>query len=72
MATHPFSVSDSREGVGRDRVETKKTRVERPMLETDEAEEAYFALQNLACAKHDIFLQRSPERNDQEMIKKWT
>ena len=39
MATDPFSVSDSREGVARDRVETTKTRVERPMLETNEAEE---------------------------------
>jgi len=29
---------------------------------------AYFALQNLACARHDIFLQRSLA----EMIKKWT
>ena len=67
MATDPFSVSDSREGVARDRVETKKTRVERPMLETDEAEEG-LALQNLACARHNIILQRSPA----EMIKEWT
>ena len=51
MATDPFSVSDSREGVARDRVETKKTRVERPMLETDEAEERVLCTTKLGLCK---------------------
>ena len=52
MATDPFSVSDSREGVVRDRVETKKSRVERPMLETDdEAEERVLCTTKLGLCK---------------------